>query len=138
MADFDVVTSFERYLLTERRVAHNTFEAYKHDLAQFMDYLEQRNLSLSTLNEATLKSFLKQLKTDGLSARSMARKLSCLKCFFIYIHEHHDMTDYAHTLQSPKLEKKLPQYGQEKDIEALLDASHNQKTHITTLKKVKH
>ncbi len=136
MTDFDIVTSFERYLLTERRVAHNTFEAYKHDLAQFMDYLEQRNLSLHILDETTLKGFLKQLKTDGLSARSMARKLSCLKCFFTYIHEHHGMTDYAHTLQSPKLEKKLPHYGQEKDIEKLLDAAHNEKTDASIRNRV--
>lgn len=128
MTDFDYVTHFERYLLTERRVARNTFDAYKRDLAQFMTYVHNQELSLPTTTETTIKTFLKQLKTGGLTARSMARKLSCLKSFFTYLHDHHTLANPVKNLQTPKLEKKLPHYGQEKDIEKLLDASNQEKT----------
>lgn len=130
MSDFDLIVHFERYLLTERRIARNTFSAYKRDLAQFTGYLQERGYSFASLDESTVKAFLKHLKETGMTARSMARKLSCLKCFFTYVHEYHGLIDYAHNLPSPKLEKKLPQYGQEKDIEKLLRQSHEEKTII--------
>ncbi len=136
MTDFELVVHFERYLLTERRIARNTFDAYKQDLAQFTTYLQKEGSSFSSLDESTIKSFLKHLKSDGLSARSMARKLSCLKCFFTYLHQYHGFINYAHGLASPKLEKKLPQYGQEKDIEKLLEQSHEEKTNIGVRNRV--
>ena len=40
-----IVTKFEAYLLTERRVAKNTFQAYKQDLAQFITFLTQYKIN---------------------------------------------------------------------------------------------
>jgi site-specific recombinase XerD len=115
--DKDLITGFERYLLTERRVARNTFDAYTSDLAQFVEYLTTQHVTLSTIDELMLKSFLKHLKESGLGARSMGRKISCLKTFFNYAHEQQGMENLAQVLFTPRHEKRLPQYAQEKDID---------------------
>lgn len=128
MRDHDIITSFERYLLTERRVAHNTFDAYKRDLAQFYAYLIQTQRSFNNVDEDLLRDFLKDLKRQGIGARSMARKISCLKTFFAYAHIHHGFVDLASHLITPKLEKKLPQYLSETDVETLLTLSQAEKT----------
>lgn len=128
MKDKDLITGFERYLLTERRVSPNTYGAYMSDLSQFAHYLTTQKSTLSDVNETLLKSFLKHLKTSGLGARSMARKISCLKTFFTYAHEQQGMENSGNFLFTPRHEKRLPLHAQEKDIEQLLEASHQEKT----------
>jgi len=130
MTDKELSTGFERYLLTERRVARNTFSAYVSDLAQYRDYLSQLNKSLQTSDEKTIKAFLKHLKDTGLGARSLARKISCLKAFYGYAHEHHGLANSSKQLFTPRHEKKLPHYLHEDDIELLLQTSHQEKTAV--------
>ena len=61
MHDKDLITGFERYLLTERRVSRNTFDAYTSDLAQFIEYLTTQHVTLGALKEVMIKAFLKHL-----------------------------------------------------------------------------
>lgn len=115
-----IVTKFEAYLLTERRVAQNTFSAYKQDLAQFILFLAQHTLSIEQATVADVKRYLSYLKNNAISSRSMARKISALKLFFAYAHEHAGFVDITHDLQAPKLEKKLPTFLSEQEIAHLL------------------
>ena len=122
---------FESHLLTERRVASNTFNAYKSDLEQFAQFLRTTNKELENLEVGDLKEFLQYLiGQHHVGARSMARKISTLRLFFTYLHEHAGLKDIGQTLHIPKLEKKLPHYLTEEEMKDLLkaadrDASNN-------------
>lgn len=118
------IDDFERYLLTEKRVAKNTFDAYKRDLFQFVSYLEQESLLCSSVTLSDLQTFLVYLKKQNISSRTIARKISCIKTFFIFLKEHHAIDNHAQELHTPILEKKLPVYLKEQDIEKLFEASH--------------
>jgi integrase/recombinase XerD len=114
-------TQFESYLLTEKRVCVNTFSAYQQDIAQFVSYLEHNQKTLEQTTIADVKDYLRYLKeTLVLSARSITRKISALKVLFAYAHERHGMPNLAQDLTFPKLEKKLPEYLSEQEIEKLL------------------
>jgi integrase/recombinase XerD len=121
-----IFTRFEAYLVTEKRVAHNTVSAYKTDLAQFQSFLAQNSLELPTITVDDLKKFLQILKKKEISARSMARKISALKIFFSWAHEIEGWPNVAKDLRSPKLEKRLPGYLTEQEIEALFAAAQTQ------------
>ncbi len=136
MNDFQCITEFERYLLTEKRVAKNTFEAYKSDVTQFVTYLLEAKSSLQECSDPILKDYLKSLKNSGISARSMARKISSLKKLFFFLHLYHGYTNSAEKLMPPKLEKKLPLYAQEEEIKKLLEASHIETTDAGIRNKV--
>ena len=114
---------FEAYLLTERRVSHNTFAAYKKDIEQFFTFLDQSRILVEQAELVNLKAFLSYLKEQKLSARSMSRKISTLKVFYTWAHQYHGWKNYAHELIFPKLEKKLPTYLSEPEIEQLLHAA---------------
>jgi len=116
----DVVNRFIAYLLTEKRVSHNTFAAYRRDIQQFMFFIKQNDLALEKLSVKDLKGFLKYLKDLELSARSMSRKISSLKTFYGYLEHHLGWVNLAIELTFPKLEKRLPSYLSEAEIEALL------------------
>jgi len=136
MTDKRLITKFESYLLTERRVAQNTFDAYSRDLEQLSLFLKKRTVTFKTIEPQDLKDFLKLLKKDGLTARSMARKISCFKTFFLYLDEYFDIANPTEQLILPKLEKKLPQYLTEKEIEKLFRVADLDKTPLGVRNKV--
>ncbi len=121
-----IMAHFEAHLLTERRVATNTFSAYQKDIEQLYNYLVEQKIVLEKITCDTLKSFLHHLKGLNLTAASMSRKISALKLFFNYINERYGYTNAAQDLIFPKLEKKLPTYLPEQDVEQLLlTAAHD-------------
>lgn len=125
-----VIQKFEAYLLTEKRVALNTYHAYCHDLTQFYTYIIQKNIvELDQLTQEIMRDFLAMLKKQTISARSIARKVSTLKAFFRYAQDHNYMHNMLE-LTAPQIEKKLPQYLNEQEVEKLLlTASQDQSDH---------
>jgi integrase/recombinase XerD len=117
MKNSDYTTRFEAYLLTEKRVSDNTFGAYKKDIEQLSEFLGER--LLTEIDVADLKSFLKELHDQGISARSLARKISTLKAFFRYLNTRFEIENISKDLRFPRLEKKLPRYLTEQEIKQL-------------------
>ena len=122
------ITAFETHLVTEKRVANNTFLDYKRDIDQFQAFLHTRKQSLESCTKAHIKNFLKKLKHDGLKARSLSRKISSLKLLFNYLHENYGVVNRAEGLISPKLEKYLPIYLTETEIETLFKVANRDAT----------
>jgi len=124
-----ILSKFEAYLLTEKRVSQNTFDAYKRDISQFIEFLNKRKIILKKVQLKELKKFLEHLHKQAISARSIARKISSLKTFFAYLHRQFEWENVAKDLRIPKMEKKLPRYLSEKDITTLFKMAGKDKTH---------
>lgn len=120
----DVVEQFKTFLLTERRVAKNTFLAYVRDLEQFELFLGGAKIGFSLIQKKHLSSFLKSLKDQGLNAKSLSRKISTLRLFFKYLNEQHHIPNVAKNLVFPKIDQNLPTYLTQAEIEQLLLAAN--------------
>ena len=118
-----VLNKFEAYLLTEKCVARNTFHAYMKDIRQFALFVRSTNTLLKDTNLIILKSYLKKLRHDTMSASSVARKISSLKVFFKWAHQQLGWLDFTHNLIFPKIEQKLPNYLSPEEIQELLQAA---------------
>lgn len=117
----DLFDSFEQYLLTQKRVSKNTLEAYVSDLTQFKNFLLDNHITILTLDSICVKKYVGYLtETLHLSPASRARKISCLKAFFSFLHTHYNIPNLAYELVIPKLEKRLPHYLSESEIDQLL------------------
>lgn len=116
MNEEHIQVKFEAYLLTEQRVMKNTFDSYKRDLQQFIEFLKKESLEIETITTDELKRFIHYLSDLNLSARSISRKISLLKKFFIYIQQFFNIHNSAKELSFPKIEKKLPLYLSEDQI----------------------
>ena len=99
----DIQIKFEAYLLTEKRVSHNTLSSYKQDLEQFIHFLHKNNLNILSLTIDELKNFVHYLYSLKLNARSIARKISTLKAFFIYLNMHCNIKNIAKDLHITKI-----------------------------------
>ena len=53
-----ILSKFEAYLLTEKRVSDNTFGAYKRDISQFIEFLDKHTIILKKVQVKDLTKFL--------------------------------------------------------------------------------
>ena len=111
------ITDFLNHLQYQTRFSQHTLIAYKNDLSVFFDFLykEYGEMSLAEIKAAYIRSWLAALKENGLTSKSINRKISTLKSFFkFYMAEGSVNKSPLATLISPKMSKKLPVYLDEK------------------------
>ena len=130
------ITDFEMYLLTEKRAPQSTTSAYIQDIKQYASFLQSRSVGLGTSTIAEVKQFLALLKNSGMSARSMARKISSIKVFFSWAHERYQWHNYAIELTTPKLPQRLPTYLTNAEVDELLAATQRDTTNLGIRNKV--
>ncbi len=85
------IMSWLDFLASERRLSPKTVDAYQRDLAQFCFFMTQHfgsPVSLKTLQglkPIDIRAFLAARRQKGVGARSLARQLSALKNFFLFL-----------------------------------------------------
>lgn len=119
-------TFIERYLdavWMERGLADNSLEAYRRDLHVFQWWLSEQGTDVLKADAISINQFFAWRAEQGVSSRSMARMLSCLRGFYQYaLRESAIVENPTLNIESPKLGRKLPNVLTEDDVEALLDA----------------
>ena len=80
------IQSFLDYLKYEKRYSVHTLTSYQTDLIDFIDFLETQfgSVSLKEVNHSYVRSWLASQKENGLTSKSINRKISSLKSFFKY------------------------------------------------------
>lgn len=108
------------YLDLERGLSDNTRQAYRHDVAVFLDYLQSEGLRPESAGLDELHRFAIGLSDMGIAARSVARMLSGVRSFyhFLLIDGYID-NDPTKLLESPKVGKHLPEVLSEEEIDAI-------------------
>ena len=121
------VDAYLDHLRVERALAHNTLEAYAHDLAKFVRFAEEvlarRGGGLDELDAGDVSGFMVQLSKEGLSARSSARHLAAVRGFARFLVRERAMkVDPTTLVDAPRLARKLPVFLTVPEIDALLAA----------------
>ena len=106
----DELTAFLRRLTTERRLSPHTVEAYEHDLRALLAFCERERIaSLQALDSFGVRRFAAESHRKGLSARSVARRLSAVRTFLNYLIETRVLKSNAAVhVQAPKAPRRLP------------------------------
>lgn len=117
----------ERYidaLWMEKGLSDNTLSSYRRDLTQFNDWLQRtEGSSIVGANRSSLQRYLGARLEQGMSPRSTARFLSCVRGFFHYLlREGRLSVDPTLDIDSPRLGRPLPKALSEAEVERLLQA----------------
>jgi integrase/recombinase XerC len=103
------------HLGVERRYSEKTLEAYRRDVAQFVDFLTEHLggrpslKNLTALMPADVRAFLAKRRADGIGSRSLMRTLAGLRGFARYLERNHKGRVAAlAAVRAPKIGKTLP------------------------------
>ena len=81
-----MIDRFIRHIQTEKRYSEHTLVAYKRDLEQFSDFLKDKYGcdDLLSVDSGIIRSYIIVLKEEGFKNRSVNRKISTLRTFYLY------------------------------------------------------
>lgn len=116
------IPKFLSYLEIEKNYSDHTILNYKIDLEEFFDFLD--GMSFKNIDYPVLRRYVAHIRAKNLKPRSVARKLSCLRSFFKYLHRE-GLVDKnpAKLLMTPKLDKKLPNFLSEDEALTLIEST---------------
>ena len=116
-----MIDGYLTYLRDVRRVSPNTLESYARDLAQLAAFAEGRKREVQTLDRRDLEAFVRSLMASGLSPRSVARSVACVRGFYKFITAEQKLADNpADDLRAPRAWPSLPKFLSIEDVDRLL------------------
>jgi integrase/recombinase XerC len=105
---------FIQYIKFEKRYSSHTVSAYQSDLDQFLLFLNppDTEASVSHPSEIThhdIRNWMVQLMDQGISPRSVNRKIATLRKYFKFLLQEGDITvNPTSRINAPKVPKNLP------------------------------
>jgi integrase/recombinase XerC len=114
-----MLQEFENYLRQEKRYSGHTCLAYIQDIQQFSVFSGCMQLSdWQEQNTSTVRGWMVSLLEQGLSKRSVNRKLAALRTFFKWLRKDGKLEENPMTrIQGPKGEKRLPVFVKESELD---------------------
>ena len=94
-----------------RRMSPNTVASYARDLAALGDYAASRHRPVEAMERRDLEAFARQLMSNGLSPRSVARAVASVRGFYRFLLAERKVgADPAEDLRAPRAWPALPKY----------------------------
>lgn len=118
-----LIQKFVTFLDRDKRLSLNTLQSYRRDVEQYLAYLREINLqNISNSNKTTVIAYLLYLQKKGRATSTISRNLASIRSFYQYITKikiiDHDPTA---DMESPKVEKRIPEILSTEEVELLLD-----------------
>jgi integrase/recombinase XerC len=116
---------FIQYLSFEKRYSPHTIGAYEHDVQQFIEFADLKELrDLQEVNTFLVRGWIVQLIDEGMSNRSVNRKLASLRTYFKWLRKEGQITtNPLAKIQGPKNEKRLPIFVKESELDSAKTSS---------------
>ena len=121
-----ILQDFLVYLREEYRYSDNTVAAYRNDLTQFYEFLNDNNPEIQSwmdVTPQTIDDYVDDLKhrDKPYASSSIARKVAAVKSFFNYLHARGFISSNpTSNIDSPKVKKRLPKTLASREIDNLL------------------
>lgn len=116
---------FLDHLRFERRLAERTVDAYAGDLENYLAHLDGGGHgTLDDVDREAVEAYLQSEGRRGLSARSIARRLSALRAFHGYLRRRGKLPDDpTRGIEPPRRARRLPRVLSVEETFQLLDAA---------------
>lgn len=125
------LSAFLDFLQEEQDYSQNTIAAYRNDLGQFMQFIQNRKPALKRwqdVDEDVVESYVQDMKNQPYASSSIARKVAAVKSFFHFLFARGiTKQDPTTQLESPKVKKRKPQTLTPAEVDRLLEAPTHKK-----------
>ncbi len=127
-----MINNFLKYLQYEKNYSSHTVLSYKIDLNQFCDFLNiaPNKIAPNKIDSQDISQWILHLMNNGISARTVSRKISTLKSFWRYLLINNIvLKNPTKKIILPKTNKPLPAFYKESEVESVLvEDKSNKKT----------
>lgn len=119
------IEAFLLHLKTERRLSPHTIAAYSRDLGNFAEFRQRESVrKLADVDSFVVRRYAAWCHRKGLSPRSIARRLSAVRSFFVYLlREGVVDANPAVDISAPKAPRRLPSTLDADQMTRLLESS---------------
>jgi integrase/recombinase XerC len=118
----DALVKFAAYLQFEKRYSEHSIIAYSTDLEQFASFASTQFdvHEVEGISTGVIRTWLAFMKDEGLSARSLNRKISALRSWYKFLRKQgYEGPNPLQALVAPKTPKRLPAYVENSDLQKL-------------------
>ena len=141
------ISSFLQHLIVEKGFSRNPSDAYRNDLGQFWEFIqdqsnrdkhtnsngsgsENANQVWSAVDINVLNEYIEDLRgRKGYRDTTTARKVASIKSFFGFLSENNIITeDPTESIGSPRVGRTLPKFLPEEEVTSLLDTAYKSGT----------
>ncbi len=127
MSGHDLIGAFLEMMSAERGAAKNTIDAYRRDLGDYAGFVGGRRQTLLDASRDTVNAYLDQLRRDGLSASSSARRLSAIRQFHRFLcADGIRGDDPTRIVASPKPRRALPKVLSIAEVDRLISTAEEE------------
>lgn len=117
-----LLDQFLSYLKLEKGFSSHSVNSYQTDCKQFINNLHTSQLTLQTAERLDASAYVKLLNQKNLSAKTIARKISALKQFYLYLQRTRQLTENVFdAVVLPKIARSIPKPMSERQVEKLLE-----------------
>ena len=83
-----IVTNFLQYVKNVKQFSDNSLRSYNYDLYDYILFCNNRfsTINFKKLDHVIIQSYMKYVSKQGLSARTLARRLATIKSFYSYMY----------------------------------------------------
>lgn len=121
MSEAHLIEAFLEMMSAERGAAHNTLEAYRRDLADYVGFLASQQVQPTTAGRTQVVGYLSSLSAQGLAASTSARHLSAIRQFHRFLcAEGLRPDDPTRIVGSPQARRPLPKVLSVAEVDLLL------------------
>lgn len=115
------VQAFITYLQIEKNYSPYTIEFYTQDINQFFHFMKDQVIDkLEDVSQSDVRIYLTELFSQQLARKTIARKISSLRSFYRFLLREKVVENNPFSAVSiPKLEKRLPDFFYEEELQQL-------------------
>ena len=124
-AFMECILEFINYLQIDKKYSENTIKSYESDLKDYEKFMKELlKKDIYHIERKDIKLYLKYLKDQKKSPKSISRRISCIRSFykFLLIEKMISNNPMA-SMELPKTKKSLPKVLSVEEVDRLLDIS---------------
>ncbi len=124
----EIVNEYASYLLYQKNYSKETIDSYTRDINKFLDFMNNENYTLNSVDSTLIRNFLAHETLDGISKRSNARRVIALRQFYEYLVKNNyvEFNPFI-IISTPKVDKKLPEFMYLEEINNLFELNSQRK-----------
>lgn len=134
MTTQEAIETFFRHCQFERGLSKFTMNAYRVDLRQFSEFLQEKNSQpVNIIDKSTIRIYVEWM-AKNYKPRSIKRKLATLKCFFVFLEQDEiiDLSPFRKLRLHLERAKNLPRTLSVSSVESLFASAYSQLDEETT------